>query len=170
MSRFRWWSAGIGSAGIVAVVVVVALLVTGDGRRCSDIVRLLDESSTQFTAIQGEITDDAAGEWSTSYSIDQSAECSIIVDVETALYLCEWEYSAASGDGAARYAAEVTRVAACLDPVQGREDSTVSHPDQWISTRFAIAGGDVSVSRKNKNERSAVVVTIGVDASLSTSG
>jgi len=145
-------------------VTVGLVIIRGGGNQCADITRLVAESANAFEHIQGELIDEASGEWSTSYLIDEDSSCSIFIDIEGALYLCEWEHSAASNDGLTRYDSEVERVTGCLSPVDGRNDSAVNHPDEWVSTRFAIPSGDVTVSRKAKNERGAVVVTVGVDA------
>lgn len=149
--------------GITAAV-VVGLILNDSPTLCADVKRLILESASEFAAVRDELVDPSPEEWSTSFVMDGASSCSILVDIESASHLCNWEYSVTSGAGATAYREDVDRVRSCLaGTAVEREDTSVNHPDFWASTFFTTDDGEVSVSLKNKNELGKAFVSIRVD-------
>ena len=139
-------------------------LLSGSTPACSDIDRLVDESTTDFADIRESVIDATAGEWSTTYSVDGASSCSIIVDAEQVLYLCTWEHELASSASQESFESEATRVRSCLDGAREREDASVNHPDFWASKIFCDTDGEVAVSIKDKGLLGKTLVTVGVSS------
>ncbi len=142
------------------LALIVAVALTGSDR-CSEINELVDQMADGFVGIRSGDADDPATESLPPVELEGATNCSLTTDVESTLYLCTWEYAAASGDGPANYEVKVDQVRSCVPGATVTQDESVNHPDYWASTRFSLADGALTVSLKNKSALGQVLVTVG---------
>ncbi|MFT7474560.1 MAG: hypothetical protein ACI81L_001485 [Verrucomicrobiales bacterium] len=156
------------AAGAALSLGIIALVLGGSPSLCDQIDRLVHESETRFESIIVAPIARSPGDWTTSFAVGGSDECTISLDPERAGYLCSWEFDQGD-DGSALYEQHTNSVRSCVgEQVLERLDALVNHPDFFESTYFTESNHEISVSLKNKNELQKVFVSIGVDGFTAT--
>jgi len=135
---------------------------------CSDIRYLIEQSRTQFLAIQGD-TGSNFGDYDATFVLPDAWYCAIIEDVEKRTYKCTWKYP--HGDERAHEAFQgfAKEMRSCIgDMAEERTDQAVNHPDFYAAYYYQLPGGAASVSLKNKAKLMSTLVSIRIDGFKST--
>ncbi len=153
------------SATVAAVFFLITFLSSASEKStlCSDILYLIEQSRSQFLAIQGDTSGDF-GDYESTFVLPDARYCVILEDVEKKSYKCTWKYP--HGDERAhkafqRFAKEMRN---CIgNSAEERTDQPINHPDFYTAYYYQLAGGEARVTLKNKGKLMSTLVSIVID-------
>jgi hypothetical protein len=131
--------------------------------QCAVILYLIEQSRSQFSAIQGDTGSDF-GDYDTTFVLPDAWYCVIHEDVEKRSYQCAWKHP--YGDERAHKTFErlVKEMRNCIGNIaEERRDQPVNHPDFYASYYYRLPGGEARVTLKNKSELGSTLVSIVID-------
>lgn len=151
-------------AAAVVLVVVTCLHAASEERNlCADILYLIEQSRSQFSAIRGE-TDSDSGGYDTTFILTDAWHCLIHEDVKKSSYRCTWKFPYGDDQAHATFHRFAEEMRSCIgNMAEEREDQLVNHPDYYASYYYHLPGSEASVSLKNKGKLMSTLVSIRVD-------
>jgi len=130
---------------------------------CSDILYLIEQSKSQFSAIQGD-TESEFGGTDATLVLPGAWSCVILEDVEKRSYRCVWKYPQGDEQAHKTYQRFVEEMRSCIGNIaEERTDQSVNHPDFYASHYYQLPGGAASVTLKNKTQLMSTLVSIRID-------
>lgn len=147
-----------------------ALGITAErSQTCKDLLFLVEQSRTQFTAIRIAPEGDAAQ--STNFNLPKADTCSLRDDVEKTSYRCVWRHDFDDPSANTQFEQMLADVRNCIgDTSSEHQDVPVNHPDSFTSTYFDFGHGIVSVGLKKKRALMATLISVRFDGAKSAPG
>jgi len=164
------WTPRILSAVAAAVFSTIAFMnaASEEPTLCSDILYLIEQSNSQFSAIQGDTGSDF-GDYDTTLVLPDTWYCAIFDDVEKRSYRCVWKYPLGDKRAHKTFQRFVKEMRSCIGNIaEEHTDQPVNHPDFYASYHYQLPGGGASVSLKNKSKLMSTLVSIRVDGFTKT--
>ncbi len=161
----KQWTSRIVSATVIVICSLMTVLgsASEEPTLCSDIFYLIEQSRSQFLAIQRDTNSDFGG-YESTFILADAQYCVILEDVEKKSYKCTWKYP--HGDERAhkafqRFAKEMRN---CIgNSAEERTDQPINHPDFYTAYYYQLAGGEARVTLKNKGKLMSTLVSIVID-------
>lgn len=166
----RQWTPRILSAAAAAVFSTITFMnaASEEPTLCSDILYLIEQSSSQFLAIRGDTGSDF-GDYDTTFVLPDAWYCAIFDDVEKRSYRCVWKYPLGDEQAHKTFQRFVKEMRNCIGNIaEERTDQPVNHPDFYASYYYQLPGGGASVSLKNKSKLMSTLVSIRMDGFTKT--
>jgi hypothetical protein len=132
---------------------------------CTDILYLIAQSGSQFSAIRGDTGSDF-GDYDTTFVLPDASYCVIHEDVEKRSYHCTWKYPYGDERAHKTFQRLVKEMRSCIGNIaEERTDQPVNHPDFYASYYYQLPGGEARVTLKNKGKLMSTLVSIVIDGS-----
>lgn len=130
---------------------------------CSDILYLIEQSRSQFVAIQGDTGSDF-GDYDTTFVLPDAWYCVILEDVEKRSYKCTWKYPYGDQQAHNTFQRLAKEMRNCIgDVADERTDQPVNHPDFYASYYYQLPDGEARVTLKDKGKLMSTLVSIVID-------
>ena len=135
---------------------------------CPDILYLIEQSGSQFSAIRGDRASDS-GDYHTTFVLPDASSCVILGDAEKSSYQCTWKYPQGDERAHGTFKGLVREMRNCVGNIaEERKDQPVNHPDFYAAYTFQLPGSEASVSLKNKSKLMRTLVSIRIDGFTAT--
>ena len=146
------------------VLLTLCKPVMADIISCPEALYLVNESSSRFSQITGDVESEFGGITST-LELSGAQYCVIVGDAVKDTYRCTWKYPYRDELAGMEFEKLALEFASCLgNQVEMREDQAVNHPDSYESFLFTLPWAEARVTLKDKRELDSTFVSFVIEA------
>jgi hypothetical protein len=123
------------AATLLSTVTVCNAAASEDSALCPDLLYLIEQSESEFSAIR-EDTKSEFGGYDAALVLSGASYCTILEDAEKASYRCVWTYPRGDEQAHTTFQRLATEMRACIGTrAEEQTDQSVNHPDFYASQR-----------------------------------
>lgn len=156
------------AAALLSTVTVCNAAASEDPALCPDLLYLIEQSGSEFSAIQADTKSEFGG-YDAALVLSGASYCAILEDVEKTSYRCVWKYPQGDEQAQETFQRFAKEMRACIgNMAEERTDRSVNHPDFYASRYYQLPDGRASVNIKDKSNLKSTLVSIRIDGLAGT--
>ena len=158
----------VATAALLSIVTVSGPAESEDPALCPDLLYVIEQSESRFTAIREDTKSEFGGS-NAALVLPGASYCAILEDVEKTSYRCAWTYPQGDERAHATFQRLANVMRACIgDMAEEQTDRSVNHPDFYASHYYQLPDSRASVNIKDKAALRSTLVSIRIDARAGT--
>lgn len=156
------------AATLLSTVTVCNAAASEDSALCPDLLYLIEQSESEFSAIR-EDTKSEFGGYDAALVLSGASYCAILEDAEKTSYRCVWTYPQGDEQAHTTFQRLATEMRACIGTrAEEQTDQSVNHPDFYASHYYDLPEARASVALKDKSNLRSTLVSIRIDGRAGT--